>query len=132
MKINNKLLDLEDFIVEQGTSGIWTYRKWNSGIAECWGTTSVNTSFNGTSGNVSYNGTSLSSPTYPTNLFIDTPDSLTAETWGVSGSGTHCYLTFTTGHTKTSPSNFYIFRNASTTTTIYTIYISYEVKGRWK
>lgn len=31
---------LIDFIVEQGTSGIWTYRKWNSGIAECWGTTS--------------------------------------------------------------------------------------------
>ena len=27
----------KDFVVEQGTSGIWTYRKWNSGIAECWG-----------------------------------------------------------------------------------------------
>ena len=27
---------LVDYIVEQGTSGIWTYRKWNSGIAECW------------------------------------------------------------------------------------------------
>lgn len=27
-----------DFIVEHGTSGIWTYRKWASGIAECWGT----------------------------------------------------------------------------------------------
>ena len=26
-----------DYIVEQGTSGIWTYRKWASGIAECWG-----------------------------------------------------------------------------------------------
>lgn len=26
---------LEDYIVAQGTSGIWTYRKWNSGIAEC-------------------------------------------------------------------------------------------------
>ena len=25
-----------DFVVEQGTSGSWTYRKWNSGIAECW------------------------------------------------------------------------------------------------
>ena len=23
-------------IAEQGTSGIWTYRKWNSGIVECW------------------------------------------------------------------------------------------------
>lgn len=28
---------LADYIVEQGTSGIWTYRKWASGIAECWG-----------------------------------------------------------------------------------------------
>lgn len=26
-----------DYVVEQGTSGMWTYRKWNSGIAECWG-----------------------------------------------------------------------------------------------
>ena len=26
-----------DYIVEQGTSGRWTYRKWNSGIGECWG-----------------------------------------------------------------------------------------------
>lgn len=35
----NKLLNKEnnDYIVEQGTSGIWTYRKWESGIAECWG-----------------------------------------------------------------------------------------------
>ena len=30
-------LPVADYIVEQGTSGIWTYRKWNSGIAECWG-----------------------------------------------------------------------------------------------
>lgn len=26
-----------DFVVEEGTSGIWNYRKWNSGLAECWG-----------------------------------------------------------------------------------------------
>lgn len=25
-----------DYIVAEGTSGVWTYRKWNSGIAECW------------------------------------------------------------------------------------------------
>jgi hypothetical protein len=25
-----------DAIIAQGTSGIWTYRKWDSGIAECW------------------------------------------------------------------------------------------------
>lgn len=30
-----------DYIVQQGTSGIWTYRKWSSGVAECWGTQTV-------------------------------------------------------------------------------------------
>jgi hypothetical protein len=28
---------INDFVVEQGVNGIWTYRKWHSGIAECWG-----------------------------------------------------------------------------------------------
>ena len=28
---------LDDYVIEQGTSGIWTYRKWHSGMAECWG-----------------------------------------------------------------------------------------------
>ncbi|MBR3767934.1 MAG: hypothetical protein IKL10_06820 [Clostridia bacterium] len=29
-------LPLTDYVVEQGISGNWTYRKWASGIAECW------------------------------------------------------------------------------------------------
>ncbi len=33
-----------DYIIEQGTEGIWTYRKWASGMAECWGrNTSIQT-----------------------------------------------------------------------------------------
>ena len=35
-QIAEKLGLIADYVVEQGTSGIWTYRKWNSGIAECW------------------------------------------------------------------------------------------------
>ena len=31
-----KDMGINDYIVEQGTSGIWTYRKWSSGVAECW------------------------------------------------------------------------------------------------
>lgn len=27
---------LKDYVVEQGTSGIWAYRKWNGGFAELW------------------------------------------------------------------------------------------------
>ena len=29
-------LPVADYVIEQGTSGSWTYRKWNSGFAECW------------------------------------------------------------------------------------------------
>lgn len=29
------------FVTEYGTSGIWTYRKWSNGIAECWGTSAT-------------------------------------------------------------------------------------------
>ncbi len=31
-------LGIADYIVEQGTSGIWTYKKWNSGTIKCWTT----------------------------------------------------------------------------------------------
>ena len=30
-----------DYIVDQGTIGAWTYRKWNSGTAECWCKTDI-------------------------------------------------------------------------------------------
>lgn len=45
-KVNYCLSELSqrlgvDYIVEQGTSGIWTYEKWNSGKAVCWGTSKL-------------------------------------------------------------------------------------------
>ena len=40
-KLLSKILN-SPFIVEEGTSGIWTYRKWSDGIAECWGTATNN------------------------------------------------------------------------------------------
>ena len=63
-----------DYIVEQGTSGIWTYRKWNSGIAECWGRktwsspVAVTTSWGGIC-----ESSSQSNIEYPSNLFIESP-----------------------------------------------------------
>lgn len=32
----NQENDTVDYIVEQGSTDDWIYRKWNSGIAECW------------------------------------------------------------------------------------------------
>ena len=36
-KIAQRVFAIKDYVVEEGRSGIWTYQKWNSGIAECWG-----------------------------------------------------------------------------------------------
>ena len=39
--INNRMVS--DFVVAEGKCDFWTYRMWNSGIAECWGHTSETT-----------------------------------------------------------------------------------------
>ena len=39
LTIGNNIMD--DFVIDQGTSGIWTYRKWNSGVKECWGSADI-------------------------------------------------------------------------------------------
>ena len=44
--LESKSHSTSDYIVDQGTSGVWTYRKWNSGIAELWGYHYVNTACN--------------------------------------------------------------------------------------
>lgn len=61
--------DVADFVVEQGTSGIWTYRKWNSGIAECWGMTPVNVLCKNSSGSCWF--TDDLTIALPTGLFIE-------------------------------------------------------------
>lgn len=50
-------------IVESGTSGIWTYRKWSDGTAECWGKST--NSAGAAQRNYRIN--------YPTGLFISEP-----------------------------------------------------------
>ncbi len=37
-----------DFVVGQGTDGIWTWRKWSSGRGECWGSVTLNPTVDGT------------------------------------------------------------------------------------
>lgn len=73
-----------DFVVERGVSGIWSYEKWHSGKARCWGTTAtisfefkeewiVDTYFNSTSYNL------------PDGLFISPPDYVNIQTLSTDG-----------------------------------------------
>ena len=71
----------DDHIVEEGTSGIWFYRKWSSGRAECWG-------YKFTTGALapwsSHYSCALSVENLPSGLFNSSPY------WIVSGRCTTC------------------------------------------
>lgn len=62
-----------DYVTEQGTSDIWTYRKWNSGIVECWGVTAT-ASYACTSAYGSLYYAPLSSYNFPNGLFSTRPE----------------------------------------------------------
>lgn len=74
-KVNYCLSELSqrlgvDWIVEQGTSDIWTYRKWNSGIAECWGYWRTTSTFPNAYGGA-YESASSLKKSFPSGLFIE-------------------------------------------------------------
>ena len=62
---------LADFVVQQGTSGNWYYRKWNSGRAECWGNIVINTAITSSIGSIYY--AAIENIAFPSGLFTAKP-----------------------------------------------------------
>lgn len=56
-----------DYVVEEGESNLWTYRKWNSGIVELWTSVSVYTALTDQLGSTAghYWGSYFDNPDYP-------------------------------------------------------------------
>ena len=116
--------NITDYVIEEGTSGIWKYRKWNSGVSECWaiyGTTvsSYATAWSGASA-------FTTSVTFPTGLFVATPnvntDFICDSVLAISCGGLHTI-------TKTGTSLYGISIGASgSQSCVWNI----QVKGRWK
>ena len=72
---------VEDFVVEQGTSDIWEYRKWYSGKVECWGKWAVGMYLKNEFGSLFYN--KVDAHTFPSGLFTSAPKcQVTAECRG--------------------------------------------------
>lgn len=55
---------LADFVIQQGTSGVWTYRKWKSGTAECWCQYSFTTAIS-TAWGVLFESGAITLPNFP-------------------------------------------------------------------
>lgn len=64
-------LPVADYIVEQGTSNGWTYRKWSNGVAECWGEVTVRASITDAIGSMYMKVTDYFS--WPNALFSEAP-----------------------------------------------------------
>lgn len=75
-----------DIVIERGTSGIWTYEKWNSGKAVCWGTKTGNLSRISTYFN--FHLYAFVDVAFPPNLFIKPPIAFPKMRIGTSGGGT--------------------------------------------
>lgn len=96
-----------DYIVEQGTSGIWTYRKWNSGIAECWGINSASVTCSVISS--PWIRGSMNNINFPSSLFNDTPL--------VMLTGFNAEWVSLASHSKDAISTIYIYTVATGTST---------------
>ena len=77
--------ELSNFVVSQGESGIWKYRKWNDGTIECWGT------YEYEFGNGSLNGYA-----YTWSLYVDLPMDVfsSAPTCGVANTNCLCTASY--------------------------------------
>lgn len=116
----------KDYVVEQGTSNYWTYRKWNSGVAECWKTVDTSTgAFSGTSPTFYVSpGTTYA---YPTDLFtsVKSVQLTVAENSGAVITAFNC-----SGTDKTHCEPAYIRLYGGSTSV--TIKVSFYIVGTWK
>lgn len=118
-----------DYIVEKGTSSGWQYRKWNSGVAECWQDLSVSGKECSTAVGSWYRTAPLSVGAYPFTFTAAPNLQMQFETF--AGTGGLVWSTGTAGSTpKTRPANIYIIRMASAASITGTVH--YYAIGKWK
>lgn len=117
-----------DVIVESGKSGIWTYKKYASGEAECWGRVEVTTNVSSAWGSL-YTSGGVADVAFPF-TFAEIPI-VNATLSGNSVGGFLMVTGNVAGGTTTTRTGYYeICRGSSTTGSKFIV--NYQVKGRWK
>ena len=116
-----------DYVVSSGIDGIWSYQKWKSGIAKCWGTISLTTSIQSAFDGVGlFHDSKMKSTKYPF-TFKEIP----SETVTLQSPGAIAWLASKTRNTKSS-SGVYVIISPDEQPTNATYSISIQVEGFWK
>lgn len=130
-KIDEALTDLsKDYIVAQGISGKWIYRRWSSGLAECWYNAEVSTGswrWWSTKSDWLQYGSNVMYATYPL-TFVEIP----MEFASAVCTTTDCWLDRTGGQSISRSSNYYVTTQGDTMKTAGTCKFQLYVIGRWK
>lgn len=101
-----------DYIVEEGIEGIWSYRVWNSGFAEAWGTQTFTTMTASQSWGSLYYDVLASVLTFPNGLFSSAPDiQLT-----LNGQGGNFWVTISNDTSATNVGTIYAIAPTQITT----------------
>ena len=121
---------VSDHVMEQGTKNGWTYRKWQSGIAECWYRKEHTVAITDPWGNL-YAGTSATGRTSYPFTFKEKPH----ETVTVKSSEPAVFAACSSsgcGDNTVSATASYNAVRPSALTDPYTMFFDYYVVGRWK
>lgn len=123
---------VNDYVIAQGRSGIWTYRKWNSGFAECWCTASNKVATDTKWGNVYYyqalqGGYALPFTFIQTGDFQDDPQGFVDIQ---TPSGNYSFQIANRCTTTAAPKG-YVMCPVQQTSGIET-YFTFYIRGRWK
>lgn len=110
-----------DYVVEQGTSGIWYYKKWNSGYYEAYALEAIYVDYGGTIGNQYY------SQSWTVN-WAHTLTQIYACVITIGNSGAPASGKYESGLNATS-GNFSLLMNQAWAGYIS---VSYSLHGRWK
>lgn len=109
-----------DWIVEEGISDFWTYRKWNSGIAECWGSTTIRATSNTVSGQLNF------SESIQVSLPFEMSDYAIS---AICGNFMMYLANYSRGETSFS---IRLGRISTAVPTTSDTYVLFGIKGRWK
>jgi small nuclear ribonucleoprotein (snRNP)-like protein len=120
----------QDYIVEEGTTGIWTWRKWNSGKAECWGTYTLKTAVNTAWGSLYVGNSKMSRINYPI-VFANKP----TETVQVQSGANAVWVISESGGNGVNGAYASAIYNVCRPTAVASsgdYYLSFQVIGKWK
>lgn len=120
----------QDYIVERGTSGMWTYEKWNSGIAKCWGTLTLNTPISKAWGSMYVGDYLMSRQNYPIVFTSKPKETVTLQ----AGSNAAWLFAESNGNGVNGAyaSAIYNVCRPSATSSTQTFYLSFNVVGNWR